>query len=185
MIGTAFAPFVRSLVVAVSFTATAGTAEGSRPATAYAQRTHEAAESPAWTEQIGRRSVLDSATAVRAVESFRGALARADSAAALALLAPDVVVLESGDVERFADYRAHHLAADIAFARAVTATHALMRVTVEGNTAWVTSTSVTQGKFEGRTVNSVGAELIVLSRARATEPWRIRAIHWSSHRRPS
>jgi ketosteroid isomerase-like protein len=183
MIPTAFASLVRTLVLSVSFTAAAATAEGSLPATVYGRSAHEAIESPTRIVQAGRRAAPDSMAVVRAVESFRGALARGDSAAALALLAPDVIVLESGDVERLADYRAHHLGADIAFARAVTARHVLVRVTIEGNTAWVTSTSVTRGTFEGRAVNSAGAELIVLSREGPNGPWGIRAIHWSSHRR--
>ena len=51
--------------------------------------------------------------------AFHAALAAGDSAAALALLAPDAVVLESGEVETRAEYAAHHLAADIEFSRAV------------------------------------------------------------------
>ncbi len=128
-------------------------------------------------------ALKDSASAVRAVEAFRAALAKGDSVAVLGLLAPDVVVIESGDVERLADYRRHHLPADIAFARAVHGVHTLVSAHTEGNTAWVTSTSVTQGQFDGRAVNSAGAELIVLTRASTGAPWRIRAIHWSSHRR--
>ena len=128
-------------------------------------------------------AMKDSVSAVRAVEAFRVALAKGDSVAVLALLAPDVIVVESGVVERLTDYRQHHLPADIAFARAVPGVHTLVSAHTEGNTAWVTSTSIAQGQFEGRAVNSAGAELIVLTRARADAGWRIRAIHWSSHRR--
>lgn len=127
----------------------------------------------------------DSSSAVRAVEAFRAALARGDSAAALAMLSPDVLVLESGDVERYADYRSHHLSEDIAYARANPGTHTLVNAQVDGNAAWVASTSITRGQFNGRAVNSAGAELVVLTRVRADAPWMIRAIHWSSHRRPS
>lgn len=127
----------------------------------------------------------DSTSAVRTVEAFRLALATGDSAAVLALLAPDAVVIESGDVEHLGDYRRHHLPADIEFARAVPGRHTLVSALAEGNTAWVASTSVTQGQFNGRAVNSAGAELIVLTRVGNAAPWRIRAIHWSSHRRTS
>lgn len=126
----------------------------------------------------------DSVGAVRAVEAFRAALIRGDSAAALVLLAPDVVVIESGDVEHLDDYRRHHLPADIGFARVLPGVHTLVSAHVEGAAAWVTSTSTTQGQFKGRTVNSVGSELIVLTRTGAAASWRIRAIHWSSHRKP-
>ena len=127
----------------------------------------------------------DSSAAMASVESFREALAKGDSSAALALLSPDVIVLESGDVERYADYRSHHLAADIEYARGVPSKHTTTSVQVVGDAAWVASTSTAQGQFKGRAVNSVGAELMVLSRARSGAPWRIRAIHWSSRRKPS
>jgi len=125
----------------------------------------------------------DSAAVARVVARFRDAISAGDSATALSMLSPDVLVLESGDVETFAQYRTHHLGADIAFARAVPGVHSALAVQVAGSAAWVTSTSVTQGTFQGRAVNSAGAELMVLTRSTQAAPWLIRAIHWSSHRR--
>ena len=127
----------------------------------------------------------DSTDVVRVVEAFHGGLARGDSVAVLALLAPDAVILESGDVQTFSEYRGHHLAADITFERALPATRTVSAVRVEGNAAWITATSVTQGQYNGRTVNSAGAELMVLARRGPGAAWLIRAIHWSSHRRTS
>jgi ketosteroid isomerase-like protein len=139
------------------------------------------------------QSANDSADIVGTVTRFHDALASGDSAAALALLAPDVVILESGDVERRDDYRSHHLPADIAFARAIHGLTTLVGVSVVGDAAWVSATTITTGQFNGRAINSAGAELVVLARARRqsepesstsrSAPWRIRAIHWSSHRR--
>lgn len=113
------------------------------------------------------------------VRTFHDALGRGDSAAVLALLAPDVVVFESGDVETRAEYRAHHLQADIEFARSVRTLRGPLRVVQEGTAAWASGTSEVTGRFKGQRVDSQGAELIVLSRG--AERWRIRAIHWSSH----
>lgn len=132
-----------------------------------------------------RSPASDSAVAVAAVERFRAGLAGGDSAMVLALLAPDAIVLESGDVETRAEYRSHHLPADIEYARAIPGTHKLVSVVVHGDAAWVSSTSVSQGRMKDRPVNSAGAELIVLSRRDRKSPWQIRAIHWSSHRRTS
>lgn len=120
-------------------------------------------------------------SAVAAVAAFHGALARGDSTAALALLAPDAVVLESGDLETREEYRSHHLPADIAFMRAVPSTGEPPRVIISGDVAWVTATTRSAGTFQGRPVNSQNAELMVLSRDSAG--WRIRAIHWSSRSR--
>ena len=128
-------------------------------------------------------SAADSAAVAATVDRFHRALAAADSAGALALLSDDVEVLESGGAETRAEYRSHHLASDIAFARAVPSRRGPLRVHVAGDVAWTTSTSTTEGEFRGRAVNAVGAELMVLTRA--PDGWRIAAIHWSSrNRRP-
>jgi len=123
----------------------------------------------------------DSAAVAAAIRGFHSALAAGDSLQALALLDSEVVILESGDEEGLAEYRAHHLAADIEFSRAVKTMASPIRVTVRGDVAWASSTSNTAGTFRGRAINSAGAELMVL--ARSNGGWRIVAIHWSSHAR--
>ena len=123
----------------------------------------------------------DSAAVAAAVHGFHSALAAGDSLQALALLDSAVVILESGDEERLAEYRAHHLAADIEFSRAVKAMASPVRVTVRGDVAWASSTSTTVGTYRRRAINSAGAELMVLTRTNGG--WRIVAIHWSSHAR--
>ena len=123
----------------------------------------------------------DSADVARAVEGFHQALERGDSSAALALLAADATILESGGSESVAEYRSHHLPADIEFTRAIRETRGPIRVTVRGDAAWTVSTSSARGEFKGRPVNSAGAELMVLTRS--SGGWRIAAIHWSSRRR--
>ena len=123
----------------------------------------------------------DSLAVTTVVQRFHDALARGDSAAALGLLAEDAVVLEAGGVETRAEYRGHHLPADIRFVQAVPGKAGPSRVVVQGDVAWVSGSSENVGSFDGRAVNSTSAELMVLSRTPAG--WRIRAIHWSSRRR--
>jgi len=123
----------------------------------------------------------DSLAVVAVVAQFRSALLAGDSTAALRSLANDAVIIEAGSIETRDEYRAHHLPADIAFAQAVPSTVNSLSATLRGDVAWVTSTSVTTGTFQGRAVNSAGAELMVLSRT--PQGWQIRAIHWSSRRR--
>lgn len=120
----------------------------------------------------------DSSTVVGTVARLHALLEQGDSMAVLGMLTPDVVVLESGGYENLAEFRAHHLPADIAFARAVRSTRTLRSVRVAGDAAWVAATSVAQGQFRGRAINSAGAELIVLRRT--DDDWKIAAIHWSS-----
>ena len=125
----------------------------------------------------------DSIAVAETLRQFHAALARGDSAAALALLADDVVVIEAGGVESRAEYRAHHLPGDMRFAAAVPARVGSVQVTLAGDVAWASSTSEVAGTFEGRPISSLGAELAVLTRSAGG--WRIRAIHWSSRRRPT
>jgi ketosteroid isomerase-like protein len=128
-----------------------------------------------------RSLAQDSAAVAATVARFHQALETGDSTAVLALLAPDAVILESGGVEGVAEYRGHHLPADIEFARAVHSPRTPMQIRVRGDVAWAAATSVSQGQFRGRAVNSTGAELMVL--ARMGDGWRITAIHWSSRTR--
>ena len=128
----------------------------------------------------GAPANADSAAVVDVTERYHTSLATGDSATALQLLASDAVILESGGAESRDEYRAHHLPADIAFA-AIRAQRTVTRVVVRGDMAWVASTSTSQGEFRGRTINSAGAELMVLSRT--GDGWRISAIHWSSRAR--
>ena len=125
----------------------------------------------------------DSSDVASVVSRYHDALATGDSATALSLLTDDALILESGSVETRADYRAHHLPADIAFARAIRAQRGPIRVRVRGDVAWTSSTSTTQGDYNGRAINSVGAESMVLLREAQT--WRISSIHWSSRTRRS
>lgn len=125
----------------------------------------------------------DSTAVTSVVNAYHRALSTGDSASALALLAGDAVILESGGVESREEYRSHHLPADIRFAQAVPSQRTPTRVKVVDDVAWAWSTSTTQGESGGRQVNSAGAELMVLTRVQGT--WKISAIHWSSRtRRP-
>ena len=121
------------------------------------------------------------AEAIATSTHFYDLLRRGDSAAAARLLTPDAVVLESGDLETRAEYLAHHIGADIDFAKAVPSKRTIRQVVRQGNVIWLAATSTSNGQFENRPIDSSGAELMVLSRSHSG--WRIRAIHWSSHKR--
>lgn len=126
----------------------------------------------------GSSAQPDSASVVSVIERFHAALTSGDSTGAMALLAPDAVILESGGVETRAEYQSHHLQGDISYAKSMKSTRGAIRVSVRGDVAWASSTSTTTGESRGRQVNSAGAELMVLTRT--AEGWRISAIHWSS-----
>ena len=114
-----------------------------------------------------------------AVDAFAAALRAGDTAAIGQLMAPDVVIAESGEVERsYAEYAAHHLPADIAFTAAVTFTPQDRKVITEGDMATVISQSQVRGAFHGRAIHSNSMETMVLRWSDGA--WRIVHIHWSS-----
>jgi ketosteroid isomerase-like protein len=170
-----------SLAVALVLAACSGAGEAADDRAAQPPRDSAAAPPASATQNAKPRrdtGAADSTEVAATVERFHRALAEADSTGALALLTPDVQILESGGMENLAEYRSHHLASDIGFARAVTSQRTTRQVRVNGDVAWISSTSTARGTFRMREVNAAGAELMVL--VRTAQGWRIAAIHWSS-----
>jgi hypothetical protein len=123
----------------------------------------------------------DSVAVVSVATRFHDMLSTGDTAGINALLYPDLKVLEGGTVENLQEYLSHHLSADIEFAKAVKEKRSSFTYRCAGDVAWLISTSTATGTFNGRDINSDGAELLILSRTK--KGWQIRAIHWSSARR--
>lgn len=121
----------------------------------------------------------EAAGAAAAIDAFHAALKAGDTAAALTFLAPDVMIFEEGGAERSRDeYASHHLGSDAAFAAASDATVARRSGWAEGDVAWITSEGRTTGQFNGRAVDRLTTETMVLKRH--ADGWRIHHIHWSS-----
>lgn len=120
----------------------------------------------------------------RVVDGFHAALAGGDTDAALAFLAEDALIYEAGGVERgSAEYAAHHLGADAAFAQAVPSQLTRRAGAVRGTTAWLASEGRVTGTFNDRALDRITTETIVLEHDGAT--WRIVHIHWSSAAAPT
>ena len=121
--------------------------------------------------------------AVRAVVSrFHSAVTAGDAAGAMAVVGADAVFLEAGGMETRAEYEKDHLPADIEFEKSVPMKRSALRVVVAGDAAWTTCTTELRGTFQGRTIDSIGTEMIVLSRTAGG--WQIRAVSWTSRARP-
>ncbi|HEX9946558.1 MAG TPA: nuclear transport factor 2 family protein [Allosphingosinicella sp.] len=117
--------------------------------------------------------------AAATVDAFHAALRRGDSMAALALVADDALVFEEGRAERSkSEYAAHHAGADAAFSKAVPAVRTRRTGHAAADLAWIASESRTKGSFNGRAVDRIMVETMVLRRAAGG--WRIVHIHWSS-----
>ena len=121
----------------------------------------------------------EAAEAAAVVDAFHAALTQGDTAAALTLLDPEVMIFEEGGAERSREeYASHHLGADAAFAAATEATLARRSGRADGDVAWITSEGRTTGQFNGRAVDRLTVETMVLRRH--ADGWRIHHIHWSS-----
>ena len=137
---------------------------------------HHPTETTALTAEV--------ASVAEVVDAFHAALSRGDTEGASALLAPDVMVLESGGAERSREeYRSHHLGSDSAFAAATEAEVLRRSGAVEGDVAWIASEGRVRGEFNGRAVDRLTTESMVLVRREGG--WVIQHIHWSSRAAPA
>lgn len=117
--------------------------------------------------------------ALAVVERFEQALAAGDRDTALAQLAPDLVVFESGHAERSRDeYAASHLDADIAFLKTATTRQTARRASADTDSALVLSESEVRSERNGKTTTRATLETLVLRRRDGR--WQITHIHWSS-----
>ncbi len=114
-----------------------------------------------------------------AVEAFHAALAGQDREAVLALLVPEVVILESGGYEASREeYASHHLGGDMEFSAATESTVERSWSGRQGDVAWVLRATRTKGHFRDREIDSRGVETMVLKQVDGH--WRIAHVHWSS-----
>ena len=111
-------------------------------------------------------------------DSFYGAVKRGDAAAAMSVIAPDAMFVESGTLETRAQYEKNHLPLDIDFERQITGKRGPLQITFAGDTAWVIATTEYDGKVDGGQVSFASSQLMVLTKD--ADSWKIRSIHWSS-----
>lgn len=118
------------------------------------------------------------AAVVAAARGFREALARGDSAGALARLHPEAVIHEGGHAETRAEYRSGHLAADMEFLGAMAVETTREEVVLGRDQALYLSEYRMSGSMGGDALRLRGVETMVL--APSDGGWRIRHVHWSS-----
>ena len=127
----------------------------------------------------GYVSITPAATPAMVVEAFEAAIVKGDEAAAKLLLAPDVLIYESGGQESSRDeYAAHHMKGDMAFL-AGSKREVLSRA--EGGDdrhAWVSTRSRITGRHKDKDIDVFSTETLMLKNT--PQGWRIVHIHWSS-----
>lgn len=162
------------LTVAALALCTAGIAAAQTPATPATRADHA---HPASAAAIDVPSIAQAPVDV--VEAFGRALAAADFATVERLLAPDVLILETGGGERSRkEYLSHHAKSDAKFLAGTQSTLKHRRARVDGGLAWVGSESEVQATSGGKPVTLLSTETMVLHQA--PDGWRIAHVHWSS-----
>lgn len=117
--------------------------------------------------------------AVAVVEQFSAALHAADMQRVAALLADDVLILESGGAERSREeYLGHHAVADAAFLKGAHVQVLRRTARVEGPLAWVGTESEVHAAHGGKPATLLSTETMILEKS--GDAWRIVHIHWSS-----
>lgn len=115
------------------------------------------------------------------VAAFHAALAAGDKAKAESFLAPEVVIFESGFVERSrAEYAGHHLSGDIAFVKNRDEKVTQQTVRTEGPFAAVWQETESVGRPGTAPQRLIGTETMLLEKRGDT--WLIVHIHWSSRK---
>jgi len=113
------------------------------------------------------------------VDAFAAALVKGDEVAAKALLAPDVLIYESGGQESSREeYASHHLKEDVAFLAG--SKHEMLSRAEGGDDqhAWVSTRSRITARHKDKDVAILSTESMMLKNT--SEGWRIVHIHWSS-----
>lgn len=152
------------------------------PATAQSTRSH-AQHHPAAEASAAVDVPAAAQAAVAVAEQFNNALSSGDLATVEALLAPDVLVLESGGAERTREeYMGDHAASDAAFLKDVHRQLLRQRARTAGELVWIGTESELHAQKEGKPLTVLSTETMVLKQT--TDGWQIVHIHWSSRTKP-
>lgn len=127
----------------------------------------------------------DPRQAVEAVASdFQRAMGEGYAEGVVRHLAPEVVIFEGGEVVAASGgaYIRGSLQADLRYAATVRRQLVHRKTTVSGEMAVVMSQTRNQGTFEGRAINLMRTETLVLRWIEGA--WKIIHIHWSGYEPP-
>ena len=121
----------------------------------------------------------EASAAVAVAERFGAALAAGDLATVESLLAPDVLILETGGAERSREeYLGHHAKSDAQFLKGSHSQLTRRRARAEGDLVWIGSESELHASRDGKPLTLLSTETMLLTNT--PDGWKIVHIHWSS-----
>jgi len=119
---------------------------------------------------------------VATVNAFADALRKGDGATVTRLLAPDVLIYESGGQEASRDeYASHHMKGDMKFLASAQIEKLDQKAFVQGDIAVVATRSRIAGASKDKSIDVLSTETMTLKKAGDT--WQIVHVHWSSRPR--
>lgn len=128
------------------------------------------------TAPAGARDMMDPLATAKA---FSAALAAADEATVKALLAPDVLIYESGGQESSREeYLSYHMKDDMAFLANAQVQVIERKHGTNDDLAWVATRSRITGKYKNEAFDLHSTKTLVLKREPSA--WRIVHVQWSS-----
>lgn len=126
---------------------------------------------------VGQHSATEK-NVIKTLNAFHKAIIENDSQAAKDLLSESVRILEGGNIETKDEYLSHHFHSDGKFLSAMKQEVESRNISIDGNTAWVSTQTHTWGTYNDSELDLSSLELAVLTKE--GENWRITALHWSS-----
>lgn len=121
----------------------------------------------------------DTMDPVAAAGAFGAALAAGDEATVRQLLAPEVLIYESGGQESsLEEYAAHHMKGDMAFLAGAQVRVLERKHGTNDDLAWVATRSRITGTHKDKPIDLLGTETLVLKLMPGG--WRIVHVQWSS-----
>ncbi|MDX1586350.1 MAG: nuclear transport factor 2 family protein [Balneolaceae bacterium] len=129
------------------------------------------------TIAVGQHSAPEK-NVIKTLNAFHEAIIDNNKQAAKDLLSESVRILEGGNIETKDEYLSHHFHSDGKFLSAMKRKVESRNVSIDGNTAWVSTQTHTWGTYSDRELDLNSLELAVLKKEEGT--WKITALHWSS-----
>ncbi|MCW9705759.1 nuclear transport factor 2 family protein [Fodinibius salsisoli] len=126
---------------------------------------------------VGQNSATEKEV-INTLDGFHQAIIDNNSQAAQNLLSESVRILEGENIETKEEYLSHHFHSDGKFLSAMKRKVESRNVTIEGNTAWVSTHSRIWGTYSDKKLDLSSLELAVLKKEEGN--WNITALHWSS-----
>jgi ketosteroid isomerase-like protein len=132
------------------------------------------------TTAVGQDSAAEK-NVIKTLNAFHEAIIDNNSQSAKKLLSESVRILEGGNIETKNEYLSHHLHSDGKFLSAMDREVESRTITIEGNTAWVSTQTHTWGTYSDQKLDLNSLELAVLKKEEGN--WKTTALHWSSSQR--